>query len=110
MSSPWHPDLPIWEWPGVTPELAARCREHYEERAAIMEYDACIGRVSAEQNAYALMIEMLYDRGVFSTEEISDHEVITQVRRAAIIRRSWSFGDKLVSRGGPGSARPREFQ
>ena len=52
---PWHPGRPLWA--RLPAEAAIHCREDYEERAAVFEYDADLPRADAEAKAYALVLD-----------------------------------------------------
>ena len=51
-------------WPSLSPERAREAQEHYEERAAILEYQAEMPRDEAEQFALELTGRWYGTRGV----------------------------------------------
>lgn len=48
---PWGPGKPCWTWHSLA-DVAVAMEEEYEERAAIIEYDAGPSRPKAEARAY----------------------------------------------------------
>jgi hypothetical protein len=48
---PWGPSKPCWTWHSLS-DVAVAMEEQYEERAAIIEYDADLSRPKAEGRAY----------------------------------------------------------
>lgn len=51
---PWGGESPLWETVG--PTLAAKTREWYEERAAVLEFEGGLERAAAERTAYRELV------------------------------------------------------
>lgn len=81
---------PIWEL--FPPSTGERIMEAYEERAAIMEYEAGLARHTAELFAYALLVDKLLVHGVITAAMIgkAGEDILRQQDRAARIRRHWA--------------------
>lgn len=92
-TQPWTPHKPHWErFP--EPERS-NCRESYEERAAIMEYDGGMSRGLAQQAAYAFQFA---DYPETIAAFIPEEEIERQLYRAAQIRRHREKGLRIMAR------------
>ncbi len=61
-TTPWYPHPPIWE--ALTGKRAKAAREHYEERAAIIEEgNDGFDRIRAELWAYAFTVDRIAKYG-----------------------------------------------
>jgi hypothetical protein len=94
---PWTPHPPVWKWAGLSESLRQRAREHFEERAAIVEYEDGQARVVAELRAYCFLVEMLHDKGAFTSEQIKNTDVISQLQRAEAFRRHDAIGRCIMN-------------
>lgn len=89
---PWTPHLPLWEWKGVPRALRVSAKGNFEERAAIMEYDAKMPRAVAEQRSYCLLVETLHEGNAFTSEQISSEDIIRQLNRVVLFQRNDAIG------------------
>jgi hypothetical protein len=72
-------------------------REHYEERAAIIENDAGEYRGTAEMRAYSIVIDTMHERKLFNTDHMRDGDVIRQVDRREGFRRHDAIGRRIMA-------------
>lgn len=98
MQEPWstYPPggKPIWEC--LASERAnQQAREHWEERASIMEFGSNLGRGRAELFAYAFLVERLHFSGVIPLAALTDSNVAVQLDRAKRIRNDMDLSKKL---------------
>ena len=49
---PWSPALPVWEWPKLSASTRSGAREHFEERSAVLEYDAKLASPSSTDRGH----------------------------------------------------------
>lgn len=97
MTRPWTPYPPVWEWDGIKAALGERCREHFEYRSAILEYDGGQVRGVAEMRAYCAIIEVLHEKHAFTTEQIQKYDVIEQISGAESFRRHDAIGRCIMN-------------
>jgi hypothetical protein len=96
-TEPWTPHPPVWEWEGLSDATKERGREYYEERAAVIEFDAGEARGPAEMRAYCELVDAMHDNGAFSTEHIANNDVIRQIHVAEIFRRHDAIGRRIMA-------------
>lgn len=66
---PWGDRKPLWDHLS-TPKLRQAARDSYEERAAIIEYDAEQPRFVAEQEAYRELADKAVEAGLVKHEQL----------------------------------------
>lgn len=97
MSTPWFPLPPVWDWPGISADHADRARAYFVRQADRLESQVSGCRHIAEARAYALCIEKMHDLGIFSTDHISELDVVRQVRRAELFARHDAIGRRIAA-------------
>ena len=70
---------------------------HFEERAAIIEHHGGEVRELAESRAYCLLIETMHDKGAFSSEQVQKMDVVRQLQRRELFRRSDAIGRRIMA-------------
>lgn len=94
---PWTPHPPVWEWDGISEATRSRALEHFEERAAIIEHNGGMVRELAESRAYCLLIETMHEKGSFSSGHVQKMDVVRQLQRREIFRRSDAIGRRIMA-------------
>jgi hypothetical protein len=94
---PWTPYPPVWEWEGISKEIGDRAREAYEERAAIIEYDGRQARGPAEARAYCILIDVMHEKKIFTTEHMQSCDVIRQIGQREAFRRHDAIGRRIMA-------------
>jgi hypothetical protein len=87
-------------------EAAISAREDYEERAAIIEFDAGMSRGTAEMAAYAFLVERLVEDPALPFSAVNECDIARQLDRAKAVsqaRRSLS-GERVVMVFRPGES------
>jgi hypothetical protein len=77
-------------------EAAISAREDYEERAAIIEFDAGMSRGTAEMAAYAFLVERLVEDPALPFSAVNECDIARQLDRAKRFRK---HGDLCRAKG-----------